>query len=186
MTESEKRRQEDVNSHWRDRFCSESSQSFSEKDSEVDKITYTDKKSYHYSPKGSCTSNFNHFNEKRDRESSNRRTLSHCGVRDVPKSSKTVDLTSKQIKKAEAQKVWQRLTFGSQVNTVSSTRNLNFVDRTLKKGGPHDEEFFKCFTQYLEEAISRLRGEDLNFERLSYHNRNQLNNNQSFNSRSKF
>ncbi len=76
------------------------------------------------------------------------------------------------MKKVEAQKVWQRLTFGSQVNNYSTTRNRDLADRTIKKGGPHDEEFFKCFTQYLEEAFSKLRGEDLNFERLSYHNSN--------------
>jgi hypothetical protein len=87
------------------------------------------------------------------------------------------------MKKVEAQKVWQRLTFGSSVNTVSMKRNRNLADRTIKKGGPHDEEFFKCFTQYLEEAFCKLRGEDLNFEKLTYHNRNQLKSNQSFDSR---
>ncbi len=54
MTESEKRRKESVKTHFRDRFCSESSQSFSEKDPEVDRITYTDKISESELPEGSC------------------------------------------------------------------------------------------------------------------------------------
>lgn len=83
--------------------------------------------------------------EKTDRESSNRRTQSHCGVREVLRSE-NLKLINKQIKRSEAQKVWQRLTFGSQVNTVSTKRNLKLADQAVKKGGPHDEEFFKCFT----------------------------------------
>jgi hypothetical protein len=52
--------------------------------------------------------------------------------------------TIKQIKKTEAQRV----------NTVSSLRERKLADQALKRGGPHDEEFFKCFIQYLNEAIS--------------------------------
>jgi hypothetical protein len=77
-------------------------------------------------------------------------------VRESPVISEQTKLTSKQMKKAETQKVWQRLTFGtnSMIDTISIRRERNLADQTLKKGGPHDEEFFKCFIAYLDEAIS--------------------------------
>jgi hypothetical protein len=44
-------------------------------------------------------------------------------------------------------------------------KRINFKAQTLKmRGGPHDSEFFKCYSQYLEETISQILGDQITFE----------------------
>ena len=76
----------------------------------------------------------------------------------------------------QSQKIWQRIhTTAEQMNETTTSdsylaRRKSFnLQRLRVKGGPHDVEFFKCFSVYLEESISSVLGDQLTFATTNHH-----------------
>ena len=52
-------------------------------------------------------------------------------------------------------------------NYMNATRTAkNYFESHSRRNSPHDQEFFHCFIQYLEEAMKKLKeqGGDINLE----------------------
>jgi len=78
----------------------------------------------------------------------------------------------------ETMRAWKRTHQASEMNgtftnseTLRSKRKTHVERAKRLVGGPHDIEFFACFEQYLEEAISQVLGSKVTFESTNSYNR---------------
>lgn len=76
----------------------------------------------------------------------------------------------------QAQRIWQRIQMNdaqlkATADSFEARRATYKAKRQQELGGPHDAEFFKCFEQYLEETIARIRGDRVTFENTNSYSR---------------